>query len=209
MKKASLLFLTIVLSVCAVLLTSCNKGADLYSLGLQMTVQMEELIKSDTYSKFCNGDFYESQRRAFIANDYDTPTKVYQITAPDAQTILSKMSDYNEDEWNGLSDSIKEQLLNKVTIQTIVNQINIQNGMDIIWVTNAYVATKQFNNRSLKNDVSYLYIFETGKPIIVTFAPYNGGIKATAQFIVIEQANSLSALREVFEPFECIVTAIK
>ncbi|MDE7373659.1 MAG: hypothetical protein K2N18_06315, partial [Clostridia bacterium] len=185
-----------------------NKEADLNRRGLQMTVQLEERIKSDTYSKYCGGDFHESERRAFFANDYDTPTRVYQITVPDAQTILSKMSDYDENEWNELPNSIKEQLLNKVSIQTIVNQINFQNGSDMLWVTSVYIATKQFNNYSLKNDVTYLYVFETGKPIIVTFAPYNGGIKATAQFLVTEKVNSLSSLREVFEPFDCTVTAL-
>ena len=90
----------------------------------------------------------------------------------------------------------------------LVTDINAENGSNIFALTNSYIITKQFEGYSIKNECYYLYVFETGKPIIVTFSPSHNGIKAIAQFLITEKVYSLSALRELFGDYDCQVSVI-
>lgn len=209
MKKLSQSFMLIILSICCTFAVGCTKETDLYSLGLQMTKTMEEVVKNDFYSNYCVSSYIKEERHQFIANDYDTPIKVYDITLfTDAKTQFLKLNTITEEEWNELPESVKEQLLNKMKMPTVVTNINAKNGINIFAVANSYVITKQFEGCSIKNDFSYLYVFETGKPIMVTFSPSHNGVNAIAQFLITEKVNSLSTLRELFGNYDCQVSVL-
>ncbi len=207
--KKILVGILLCISVCLTLV-GCGKTADV-QLGLQMTSQMDELVKSDDYWELLGAPPSENgARKNFIANDYDTPIKVYSISVPDPYTIFSKMDRYDEAVWNAVSDNIKEQILNRCTIQTVFNDINFRNAShDELIVITSYIVNKQFNNCSLKEDITYLYIFETGKPIAVTFTEENNTVYAVANFLLVPQSSTLSELREIFNEYGCSVNVEK
>lgn len=212
MKKVSFTFFACTLSFMIIMLCGCSKTADLYQLGLQMTTQMEELIKSDFYAEEMVGssDSLDSARKSFIANDYDSPVKVYSINVPDSKTIFETFSGTDEDIWNELSDTLKEQILNKVTAQTMFMSINSKSDPDArtYAIVSAYTVTKRFENYSLKEDITYLYMFETGKPITVTFNAGDNEIQAIANFLLLPQTSTLSDIREIFSTFGCTVNVV-
>lgn len=209
MKKGLLCIFVCFLGCLTVMFCGCSKTADLYQLGLQMTTQLEEIIKSDFYAEIIGlAESCNETRKSFIANDYDSPVKVYSITAPDSYTMLEKMAGTDEEAWNQLSDTIKEQLLNKFTMQTLFININANSDMNTLAVVSLFYVSTQFENYSLKEDITYLYMFETGKPVAVTFTADNDRIQATAYFVLLPQTSTLSDIREIFTPFGCTVNLV-
>lgn len=210
MKKTFTIFLSVLLCACFALCSGCSKKLDLYDCGKEMTVQMEELIKSDFYADNSGLNVeLKSIREDFIANDYDTPIKTYRIEMPNKMTLVFKLMDITETEWNEISPAVQAQILETISLQLAISRINIEmSSVNVFAFTNNYIITKQFDKYSLKAEVAYLYIFETGKPIIVTFTPCHNGITARAQFLTVVDKTSLSALRELFEPFDCTVTVL-
>jgi len=210
MKKVMSVIAICIIACLTVIFSGCSKTADLYDLGLQMTIQMEELVKSDYYAELAGlNDSMKPEREKFIANDYDTPVKVFSISILDSKKILENLGEISEDKWNALNPSIQEQILNKVSMQTILNYVNFKyNSGSTFAVISNYTAKKQFENYSLKENIVYLYMFETGTPVAVTFTGYNGGIEAQSQFLLLPQTSTLSDIRELFTPFGCNVNVV-
>lgn len=210
MKKLSAIFLAIISCACFVLCSGCSEQLDLYDCGKEMTIQMEELVKSDFYADNSGLSVeLKSIRNDFIANDYDTPIKTYSIKMHDKNELVFKMLNITESDWNDVSSAAQEQLLEMVSLQLVISRINLDVGdINVHIFTSNYIITKRFDNYSLKTETAYLYLFETGKPIIVTFTPCHDGITAQAQFLAVGDKTSLSDLRELFEPFNCTVAVV-
>ncbi len=216
MKKIfSIITISVLLCLTSLLFVGCNQNQGLYEKGLEMTKGMEELVKSDLYFESVTSGIEKvnKARQNFIANDYDSPTKVYSISmlsrekAEELCVGLLKTDELRE-QWNNCNDFVKEQILNKCTMQSIYTWINNKQGIDAISFCSLYYAMKQFDGFDLKEEISYLYIFETGKPIIVTFEKSANGMKATAQFLLLEDT-TLSGVRDEFSKFGCNVEVIK
>ncbi len=214
--KQKILALFLSISPILFLFVACGKQANLDKMGMEMAAILDEMVKSDQYLQLLNIDLEDvtESRKEFVANDYDTPIKKFSITYPDCEKMFDNLISTGEikiDDWNSLSDLLKVQLLQKVSPQVIIDTININENYslsNIILLRTAYIAKKQFNNCKINDNIIYLYIFETGMPIVIIFESKGANVYAEAQFLFLKGKTTLSELREIFEPFCCKVNPI-
>ena len=175
---------------------------DYYHIGLEVTSVMSEIADSETYlSLYGASDTWNDVREAVNTGDYDKPVAVYAVTLDTPEAYLKIMIDKDPDsssQWNSLSDNLQEQILNKIGVTTICSIVNGQAGASSVSFAN--LAQAYIKNRDMKKEkkVSYLYLFEKGTPILVTF----GYHAATGMFVFIpaESQGSVESLKTVL-PF--------
>ena len=138
--------------------------------------------------------------------DYDSPIAVYSVEIPNAKDILSKLGIENIEEYDKLSDNLKEQLDHKVSISSIISSINAQSGTNTMALCSLLTATKDDKDVELDKSIAYLYVFEKGIPIAVTFTKSG---YANGQFLLLNDSNSYEDISEIFNRYSCKVDKIK
>lgn len=200
MKKHLALFFVILLIVLTCL-PGCSSEQQLYEFGLELTTTMSEMIESDAFAELYKSIDFSDILDEVNTTDYDSPDAVYVITTPETEELLETLG-ADAEWWNGLSDGMKEQVENRVTFQSYISIINGQAGTIKTAFSSVYFASKKIDNIKISKETVYLYTFKKGVPIVVTFQP-NGG--ATGHFLFAEDLNTLSDVRELFEPLKCTV----
>ena len=177
---------------------------DYYHIGLEVTSVMSEIAGSETYlSLYGASDTWSDVRETVNTGDYDKPVAVYAVTMDNPETYLRLMIDRDPDsgsQWNSLSENLQKQLLNKVGISTICNLVNAQAGSASISFASVAQAFIKNSGLTEENNVSYLYLFEKGTPILVTFGYHT----ATGMFVFIpaESRESADSLKSVLPYLE-------
>ena len=197
----------IIKSICILLIMTMFAGIagfaqaepDYYHIGLEVTSVMSEIAGSETYlSLYGTPDTWSDIREAVNTGDYDKPVAVYAVTLDNPEAYLKIMIDKDPDsssQWNSLSDNLQEQLLNKIGVTTICSIVNGQAGASSISFASVAQAFIKNSDLTEENNVSYLYLFEKGTPILVTFGYHT----ATGMFVFIpaesrESSDSLKAV---------------
>lgn len=209
MKKWLIKIICGLLSLNFIVLCACNNTPDLYQKGVEITTIMGEMIESELYVEIMCPSHVDLT--LVKAKDYDTPTRVYKISVPSYDTIIQKMvtDETKIDDFNELPDNLKEQIENKFSFPVITNLINSKSGSNGFVISSTFIARNTYNGK-IPSSVAYLYTFETGKPIVVLFAPFGDKqFTASGNFIFAENLSSLSEVRELFEPFGCFVENVK
>ena len=187
-------------------LSACNKAPDLNKSGVEITTVMGEMVNTEAFREMSGVS--ETQIELVKAKDYDTPTRVYKITTPTFDWFMQNMGDM-EEEFNGLSDSLKEQVNKRYSFASVINMLNNQYGLDATILSSIFIASKTFDGK-LESSVIYLYTFETGRAIAVSFEPFGEKqFTATGYFVFAEDLSSLSAVRDAFEPIGCTAEEVK
>lgn len=193
--KKNLIFIIII----CFLISGCNiKKLDPYKTGIKVTSSIENLIKDETYMN----KLYKYQYTDYIASDYDTPQKVYEISKNDVNKTYKL---FLNDTIN-LSDEAKNQIrIQSSSFINVLNVVRIHESKTDFFAT-SFNYTAIYKNYKLKNECAYLYIFETGKPILVHFSQNNHNIYVNAWFFLGE--TTLSNLRDLFNPYGCEIKII-
>ncbi|MBQ7913233.1 MAG: hypothetical protein IJ308_05805 [Clostridia bacterium] len=220
MKKIILKISCFILAVFSIILISCGKGeeqkeAELYESGVETALVMEEMAKSEEFKTLLNATEYDFSNA--LAEDYNAPVSVYSISTPTFeqwfQIIETARGEYEgtfAGTWSSLSDELKEQVKKRFNFSTIVNLV-LSDRVEVseLSVSSVYRAYLHFDG-SLEEEISYLYAYETGASIIVTFSPIKGGgFSATGQFLLEMDCSSLAKVRDIFESYNCEVNKIK
>lgn len=181
-----------------------SKDDELYESGLELISVMNEMIQSDEYAKifFSSTNSVESILETVNTNDYDSPTAVYRINLPRNTESLLNLSGDSKEMWNDLSNDLKKQLKNRFSFSSIPTMINGAKGSSFVAFTSAYTAADIKEKINLDKNTTFLYVFEKGTPIAVTFTKY-GGIQG--QFVFLDNADSLSAIKNTFKNYQCTV----
>lgn len=205
--------------LCAFALTGCKKESeekesaktpDYYSIGLRVTQTMSDMIRNEDYGYLIgtSQDILGVAAKA-NTNDYDSPTAVYSIRVSDSDKLKKYFfpDESAEARLERLPSSLRDQISNYLTVQRLVNVINAHNGTNLFAFANIYNAMIRDESLTEDESVSYLYVFEKGMPIVVCF----GYCAATGIFLLPYDNNldSLSAVREFFEPFGCEVYRVE
>ncbi|MBR4291193.1 MAG: hypothetical protein IKT52_11235 [Oscillospiraceae bacterium] len=154
------IFLTVLL-----LLTACTSNApepSLYDRGLEVIALMHDAINSDAYLDMLSAN--EDMRTIIdeaAAGDYNAPAAAYSISfMPDALNAVGDLSALPET----LLDTVSHRLISAVT-----TQVNAFGGVEILAASTMCTVGKTFVCSELKEDIIYLYVFENGCPVAVTF----------------------------------------
>ena len=209
MKKFSIVIL---ISLLTLAMTACGKGHNsynekaLFDLGIDVAKTMQEMVYSDEYCSLYADFEFEDEIVKFQATDYDSPIAVYSVEIPSVKDILSKLGSENIDEYDKLSDNLKEQLDHRVFLSSIISSINVQNGTKTMALCSILTATKYDKDIDLDKNVAYLYVFEKGMPIAVTFTKSG---YANGQFLLLNDSKSYEDISEIFNKYSCKVDKIK
>ena len=209
MKKFSIVIFVFLITFA---MTACNKSHSsyneeaLFDLGIEVTKTMQEMVYSDEYISLYADIEFEDEIVKFQATDYNSPIAVYSVEIPSAKDVLSKLGSDNIDDYDKLSDNLKEQLDHRVTFSSIISSINAQSGTNTMVLCSILTATKYDKGIELDKSVAYLYIFEKGIPIAVTFTESG---YANGQFLLLSDSKSYEDISEIFNKFSCKVDKIK
>ncbi len=173
-----------------------------------MTSLMGEMVNSDRYIELTGiGDFRDE---SIIAKDYDSPTRAYLISIPSFEVLYQKYQNADTSSFDELSDGLKEQVKGWFNFYTVLFRINADHvGIDELSIFSTLFANKKFDGK-ITSSKAYLYIFETGRPIVVVFEPF-GDKQFTAKgyFLFVNDVSTLSKVKEIFEPYGCDVENVK
>lgn len=209
MKKFSIVIFAFLLVLA---MTACGKSHNshyeeaLFDLGIEVTKTMQEMVYSDEYISLYAAIEFEDEIVKFQATDYDLPIAVYSIEIPSTKNILSKLGSKNIEEYDKLSDNLKEQLDYRVSFNSIISSINAQSGTNIMAFCSLLTAAKYDKDIELDKSIAYLYVFEKGIPIAVTFTKSG---YANGQFLLLNDNNSYEDISEIFNTYSCKVDKIE
>lgn len=115
---------------------------------------------------------------------------------------------YGDDaDYDKLSDNLKEQLNYKVSFSTVVGALNVKNGgVEAIALCSILTAIKYDKDIELNGEIAYIYVFEKGVPIAVTFDESG---RAYGSFILLGDNKSYEDISKTFEKYYCTVAKIK
>lgn len=202
---------SITLLFCAV---GCKSNKiDIHKESMNITALMEMKVKSEDYWQLYDTgtpNSFEKDRAYLMANDYDRPIRCYRISKPNPELVMNKFlfRENEQEKYNNLPDELKNDLKQSYSNEKNLFQLVIN---DIQFSIDNYRATfcntlKIIENATLEKPIAYLYIFETGKPIIVEFSTYyENAVSVRGYFLVNSEYKTLSQTRDVFEPYGCTV----
>lgn len=202
--KRSLLIFAVCLAILATLLSGCATKLSLYKKGLEITAIMEEMLDCQAFSKLYQTTDFSDILAAVDTNDYQSPKAIYSITAPSAEDMLALLG-MGTEWWDGLSDTMKEQIDNRVSVQSIISTINGRAGTDKIAFSSVYFASKNYDAIDIQEEIVYLYTFEQGTPIAVIFDP-NGTV--SGYFVFADELNTLADVQGLFAQSDCTVEEV-
>ncbi|MBQ6896536.1 MAG: hypothetical protein IJN69_04940 [Oscillospiraceae bacterium] len=181
---ASVIVLSVIFTGCEGEKTAEGSQKSLYSHGLDLVEMVEEMAKSEAYLEIYTGSPRISEVvSGFGSGDYSVVKKVYKLTPTEAY-----LAEYGTAaEMSGLSSKVKKTVSDK-TIAAIVTQINAMGGAENLAATTVCTAGKTFVSSELKETCVWIYVFEYGFPVAVTFTPgEDSTVSASAMLVSCEE----------------------
>lgn len=162
------------------------QSSNLLTKGDEIVSLMNEMVRSESYqAAVVSGDSLQSEIDKIADGDYTASSAVYEISIPDAtyDNIMSISMD--GDKKDDMSDELYAYLEQRM-LSSIACQINgAYVGASYLAVSSVFSASKTFVNSDMESDTIYLYIFENGYPVMISFVRGDdGAVSATGYFIM-------------------------
>ena len=207
-KICAVLIMSLVMVLCACAESKSEVSEKtLYEQGMDVVAIMAEAARTEDYTRAYTGssDLMEIVNRVG-AGDYSSPKAVYSVAVSE-ESILGMLSIENLDSF---SDALKETLLSRA-VGSLTTQINGYAGVNNLAAASVLTLGKSFVDNDLSEDVIYIYTFENGFPVAVTFTVgENGAVSAGGNFIMYEEftCDSLNEVQEFFGEFGATVNEV-
>ena len=184
-RKMISFLLSAILLFCSTGNALCEEANPDYTrVGLKVTGLMSEIVDStDFLDMFISPNLYGKVREEVNTHDYDRPLAVYTIKS-DPQMLLENLllSDAKTKKtFESLSPTLQDQLLRRISIQSVCSLVNGRAGSEYIAFFSVATAVILDDSLDGEKGCSYLFIFEKGIPILVSF----GYHVATGSFLYI------------------------
>ncbi|MDE6169071.1 MAG: hypothetical protein K2G28_11520 [Acetatifactor sp.] len=183
---AAVMILLFALGGCAGTDGQESRGKSLRDHGMDVISVMEEMVKSSDYADLMgnSADAVEEIRADLAAGDYASPLAVYEVSCPDIQDVLALTG--GSGIMDGFSEGLRNHLNNRAA-STLINLLNTRSGYASLAAASVYTAGKTFVCEKPQGNTLYLYTFENGYPITVTFtAGEDNSMTATGTFLILE-----------------------
>ncbi len=193
--------------ILALLSGSCAKPDNgrrpLRQHGMELVELLAQMADSTQYTEIMGADnpSFEPLVQGIAEGDYTAPAAVYELTFPSMWKLLSELGEY--DTLDGLPDSLKD-LLDARSASLLLTQMNALTGTNALALSSLYTAEKIFVSSALEENTIYLYLFDSGYPIAVSFqCGEDHAVKATAMFLLTDgiNADSIDQMKEVLMLF--------
>ena len=189
-KKFLTVFLVGVLLMTA--FTSCNRASkSLTACGEDVISLMTEMLESDDYQSLFNlPAAYDEQINKLCEGNYSKSIAVYELFISEEE-VLGKTID---------KDALSEELYAYICSSaygSFVSRINQASGLEAMAVSTVFTAQKTYASKDIDANKIYLYVFENGCPIAVSFVTTGeDALRANGRFImndafIVEDENSI------------------
>lgn len=171
----------------------------LYEHGLDVIDLMVEAARDENYI-YINSASKEIQEilQEIGEGDFQKPDKVFAVTG-DMEVLESLIGLEDVEE---MSDALQENLYNRM-FSALTNQLNGMAGAKSLAAVSVCTMGKTFVDETLENNVMYVYVYENGTPVTVTFVPgEDGAVSASGCFIMYELLfEEMEDIEEIWEGF--------
>ncbi|MBE6694287.1 MAG: hypothetical protein E7589_05955 [Ruminococcaceae bacterium] len=165
------------------LFTSCNGTTKSFiECGEEVISFMAEMVENEAYiSLYDLPDAYDETISKLREGDYSKSLAVYELSIPAEEMFevfdaAIKKEHFSEDLYKYVCSS---------AYVSFASRINQRSGAEAISVSSAFSARKTFASKSIDAYKIYLYVFENGCPIAITFvANSDGSFSAVGHFII-------------------------
>lgn len=204
-KKHPSSFIAIILTMAAItaaVLTGCaNKAAEQstgnaenkpvpeektpYAYGMDLIAVMSEMVNSGDYLQFISSSpEIRAVAERLAEGDYENVRAVYHISTSGIESLAAVMEE------EASIDSFSEELLtymNHKAASFLTSHLNSQEGYAALAASSIYTAEKTFVCNELQKDCIYLYTFQNGYPITISFTVgENSAVHAVGTFVINE-----------------------
>ena len=175
---------TVLLS-CILLLTlliSCNANPkSLTECGEGVISLMAEMLESEEYKSLYLPAAYDDQVNMLREGNYSKSIAVYELLISEEE-LLDKT--INKDE---LSKELYEYICSSAYV-SFASRINQTSGVEAMAVSAVFTAQKTYANKDIDTNRIYLFVFENGCPIAVTFVvDENDSLRVVGHFIMNDE----------------------
>ena len=180
MKKTIVVIL--VLAVLTAALVSCTaNGKSAKDCSAEVVSLMSEMITSEKYAEFYSlRTSYEEtlEKEKLKSGNYSSPLAIYELSIPEES--LMQEAPKIEDAYKELDQYVKSSLYT-----SFASLINKGSGTEAMVVSSVFSAKKTFVCEEIKKNTVYLYVYENGYPIVITFIPgESGSVRVSGQLII-------------------------
>ena len=195
----------ILMLAAALLLSTAALGeskTDYRTAGLEVTKIMGQIAADENYISLISGvGEIETIRETVNTGDYDRPAAVYELKLKDPRAFAeSTMNENTRETWAKIPEELKEQALRRFNVQALCTMYTSRQGAAFVAFSSATVAVVPIEDLTAEESVCYLYTFEKGTPILVTFG-YRGA-SGTFVFLPKEQCATPADLQTALPDLE-------
>ena len=222
MKRMKLWFAALALCAMAV---SCKKAdkADtpmaaeqsLYERGLALASEVYECAASKELLGIMSGYGWETLQSEGEAVKKSEPTVCYELR-PDYESFMSSVTE-EEDWYKSLPSGVRKRA-EQGLFSSVFNYNMSVRGVPHLALSSALTATALFDSSELQASTTYLYVFKSSYPVLVTFTKGEGNaVLASASLVFAEDLINASSAETITEtlfanPFyhlDCSVTQVR
>lgn len=209
MKRSLTLLLSVImlLSLCACGETASTKEAEksLYEHGLDVIAVMSEMTQLESYVETYTGSGeIKEVVKSIGEGDYTAPKAVYAITV-NAEQIAAYA---DVEALDGASDALQKTMENKFIV-ALISQVNGRAGAMNLAAASVCTAGKTFVTDEISESVIYLYTYENGKPISITFTCGEDRTVSAAGMFMMYDEFPCDSVEEIEEFFREVGASVK
>ncbi len=163
-----------------ILLVSCNaKPKLLTECGEEVISMMAEMIESEEYKSLYDlPDTYDEKINKLRGGNYSKSEAVYELFIPEEALFDTTVKE------DAFSEDLYKYLCSSAYL-SFTTRVNQASGVEIMTLSTVFSAQKSFVNEKVNVNKTYLYVFEKGCPIAVTFvADGDGAFRALGRFLI-------------------------
>lgn len=178
MKKIFTLILAFM--ILATTLISCApKGRSVEDCCADVVSLMKEMVDSEEYLKMYNViTEYDDTITQLKSGNYASPDAIYELDVSESE-LLSDEIDAEK-----LSDELN-RYVHSASYVSLASRVNQTAGVDSLSVSSVFTAQKTCVCESVKENTSFLYVYEDGCAILLTVQPgESGSVRICGQFII-------------------------
>ena len=173
---------------------SCG-GADQLERCDDLIEDISVLINDEAYYELYN-TLENAEIEKLKAIDLGKPAAKYRLTISEDEMIKAQGVDLDK-----LSDVAKKRLL-PVAASTISSQINIKAGYESTVVSTMFNVGDSFYDKSVKENEYYLYCYDGGVAVVISFAPNDNGVVRAGAYMIINESFVLDEDGDIGALFE-------
>ena len=194
-------FLSVFLVLLLILAGCGNTGeTSLYDRGLEVVDLMVQAVSSEEYMAALSASEALNEHIVQVAaGNYAAPKAAYAISFPE-NALADMMTPTTLD---GMPAELAEMLNHRMTA-AMMSQVNAMAGVEALAASSLCTVGKTFVSSQLEADLIYLYVYDDGCPVAVTFT---GGedhtVSASGVFMMLEEFPTENAeqIAEFFDGF--------